>query len=187
MLLTITQLGYQTEQEALANGAEIPRLDRFLIGAGPAADDPTAVTAVTAWHEAPIITAEQLSAGALKLTAEIGADVEGYVREIALAMEDGTIYAYAPYQSETDGLFKGEGFAFSLYVIISRENINELNVTYAALDVDALAQQIADEATARIDAAIDESMIQIVTHLSGLNRDVLAQQDKINTLEYGNV
>lgn len=187
MLLTITQAGHAKEQEALASGAPLPKLEKLLIGAGPVQAEPHLATAVTAWHEAPILTVEQLSEGALKLTAEVGADVEGHIREIGLAMEDGTLYAYAPYQVEAGGLFKATGFAFSFYVIVSREDIDQLDVNYAPLDVDALAQQIADEATARIDATIDASLYQIVTHLSGLNRDVLASQDKLNTLEANHV
>lgn len=183
MLLTITRAGHEKEQEALASGASLPRLDRILVGEGPVQDEPHLATTINSWHEAQIITAERLSEGALKLTSEVGADVEGHIREIGLAMEDGTLYAYAPYQLETGGLFKAKGFAFSFYVIISREDIGELNVTYAALDINALARQISDEATAQINATIDLSLYQIVIHLSGLNRDVLALKDKQNSLE----
>ena len=183
MLLTITQAGHSKEQEALASGAPLPKLEKLLIGAGPVQAEPHLATSVTAWHEAPILTVEQLGQGALKLTAEVGADVEGHIREIGLAMEDGTLYAYAPYQVEAGGLFKATGFAFSFYVIISREDVDQLDVTYAPLDVSALAQQIADEANARINAAIDVSMVEIVRNISGLNKIAYAQQDQLNTLE----
>lgn len=183
MLLTITQAGHSKEQEALASGAALPKLEKLLIGAGPVQAEPHLATAVTVWHEAPILTVEQLGQGALKLTAEVGADVEGHIREIGLAMEDGTLYAYAPYQVEAGGLFKATGFAFSFYVIISREDVDQLDVTYAPLDVDALAQQIADEANARINAAIDVSMVEIIRNISGLNKIAYAQQDQLNTLE----
>jgi hypothetical protein len=176
MLLTITQAGHAKEQEALASGAPLPKLEKLLIGADAPQAEPHLATSVTAWHEAPILTVEKLSEGALKLTAEVGADVEGHIREIGLAMEDGTLYAYAPYQVEAGGLFKATGFAFSFYVIVSREDVDALNVTYAPLDVDALAQEIADEATARINAQIDATVYELLKFNSQLGDQNLALQ-----------
>ena len=183
MLLTVTQAGHKREQEALATGTAVAKLDKLLVGAGPIQDAPHLATSIKSWYEAPILTVERLSSGALKLTAEVPAEVEGWIRDIGLVMADGTLYAYAPYQVESNGLFKGMGFAFSFYVVISREGAGELEVNYAPLDVDALAEQIAIEATKKINANIDASLYQILIHLSSLNREALNYQDKLNTLE----
>jgi len=188
MLLSITSAGHAARQAALLNGGAMSPIDRFVVGAGPAATDLVGASALAGiWYESPILTKEMISDSSAKLTAEVPSDVEGLMLEVGLVLEDGTLFAAAPFSPETGGQYKGAGFSFSFFGVVSDEDVTDLNITYAALDVDVLAQQIADEATARIDAAIDDSMAQIVTHLSGLNREVLAQQSKLNTLEVNHV
>ena len=182
-LVTITEAGYAKEQDALADGVPLPKLDKIVLGAGPVHAEPHLATTIDAWHEAPILAFERLSPGALKLTAEIGADVEGRIREIGVVMEDGTLYGYLPYQVEADGLFKAQGFAFTFYVIISREDVTHLEVTYAPLDVDALAQEIADEASARIDAKTDATIHELLKFTASVANQNLVLAAEVQTMK----
>ncbi|NKX42662.1 hypothetical protein HGG71_14505 [Rhodobacteraceae bacterium R_SAG2] len=188
MLLSITNAGHAARQAALVEGRPLAKLDRFVIASGPTVGDLVSAASLEGvWYEAPITTKENLSSSSTKLSAEIPSGIAGKIGEVGLLMEDGTLFAAAKFSPDTDGQFKGTGFSFSFFGVISDEDLSDLNITYAALDVDALAQQIADDATARINAQIDAAMIQTVRHLSGLNREVLTQQDKMNTLEAMNV
>jgi hypothetical protein len=112
---------------------------------------------------------------------EKGADefdtAEEYRAYVAERQREADAIAADPdYAHKLGGMKKGTGFAFSLYVILSRDDIDQLAVNYAPLDVDALAQEIADEATARINAQIDATVYELLKFNSQLGDQNLALQ-----------
>ncbi|WP_282093027.1 phage tail protein [Epibacterium ulvae] len=227
MFLTVTLAGKAKENEALTAGLPLPKIEKMIVGEGPAHSQPSLVTALAApeiaQHEVQITTVEKLSDSTIQLNGEVGSDVDIHIREIGLLMEDGTLYAYGIYQPfvplaekqpdafntpeeyqahlnelqrEADaiaadpdyahklgGLKKGAGFAFSLYVILSRDDVESLEVSYAPLDVGALAQKISDDATALINTQIDGTVFELLIFQSQIAAQNLALQAQISTLK----
>lgn len=183
LLLMPTRAGLDREQQALLDGSDVPAITQMVFGFGQPVDPPSTATDLSGqFHAADILVKEKLSEGAIKLTADIGPDVEGRIREVGLKMADGTLYAYNAYMPEQDGMFKANGFVFRLAVVISRENIGELTIKYEALDVDLLAASVAQKARDAIALDHTSSLIAITRHLSSLNGEVLSltHQSRLN-------
>jgi hypothetical protein len=176
LLLHITSAGMAREQDALLNGIVLSPITHIVFGSGTPIDPPSGATAIVQqWQAAPILIKEKLSDGAIKLTADLDVTVAGRIREVGLMMEDGTLYAYAPYLPDEGGLFKAAGFSFRLSVILARENISEISIRYEVVDTAALAAQIAAEARAQITNDDDQFKIAATRHLSSLNAEILRQ------------
>ncbi|MFV1530520.1 MULTISPECIES: hypothetical protein [unclassified Phaeobacter] len=187
MRLNVTAAGHAARQAALLNGTNMSPLDRFAISSGGTADLVHATQLENVWTEVPLLSKESKSAYTIELTGNIPPEAAGKMAHVGLLLEDGTLYATAEYNPDAGGTFIDASTTFTFFGLLTEENFDGLVIRYEALDLDETAKRISDEATARINAQTDAAMIQIVTHLSGLNRDLLAQQNKLNTLEASHV
>lgn len=180
MILTITQVGLARETDALASGA-MPRFAHLSIGDGdPHAVPFNATTMVGPKFETDVLVVERLSPGAVKFHASIPADVEISIREVGLFLEDGTLYAYADYSQGTgQSFFKAAGFAFSFFVLLTREQLPELVFTYQPVDTASIAQTIAQDASAAIDTQIQGYLSGVISLLSALSADVLTLKKRV--------
>jgi len=179
MILTITQAGLARETDALTSGV-MPRFDRLHIGDGvPHAAPFLATTMVSPKYQADVLVVERLSPGAVKFHASIPANVELNIREVGLFLEDGTLYAYADYsQGSGESFFKATGFAFSFFVLLTREQLPDLTFTYLPVDTDAISQTIIADAHIAIDILIQGYLTGVLAMLSALSRDVLTLKQR---------
>jgi hypothetical protein len=184
MLLITTPQGQALETNALINGDALPKLSALIIDDGvlPNDSDDSSVEIIHEIYRTDAIAFERISEGVTKIYGEVPPDEEFRIRGIGLMMEDGTLYAYARYQPQVDGFFKGKGFAFSFFVLHSRENNTELTFTYSPLDITAIAEQIATEAKTGIDLYIQSYFTATTKLISGMNRDICKQQKILNKL-----
>lgn len=182
MLLIPTPQGQALETNALINGDPLPKLSALVIDGGVLPDDSTTVEVVDEVYRTDAIAFERISEGVTKIYGEVPPDEEFRIRGIGLLMEDGTLYAYARYQPQVDGFFKGKGFAFSFFVLHSRENNTELTFTYSPLDITAIAEQIATEAKTGIDLYIQAYFTSITALISGMSFDLCGMRKEINQL-----
>ncbi|KII14118.1 MULTISPECIES: hypothetical protein [Phaeobacter] len=187
MRLDVTTAGFAARQAALQYGTPLSPLHRFEVSSGGTEDLTNADRLSNVWAEVPIISKESKSAYTLELTANIPPESAGQMVHVGLLLEDGTLYATATYSPETEGIFVDASTTFTFFALLTEGNTDGLQVTYSALDIDETATRIADQATAQINARTDAGMIEILKHLSGLNREILTQQDKLNTLETSHV
>lgn len=172
MIFTITEVGMAAENEAIIDGS-MPVFDKLFIGDGAVAQSPFKATELThKVFDTQVLVAERLSEGAIRLHAHIPAEQEMLITEIGLMLNDGTLYAYAPYSTETNGFFKAKGFDFTLQVILSRQQLPDLTFNYTPIDVQAIANQIRDSAQNAIDTHIQGYLIGLVIHTSLLTHDL---------------
>lgn len=148
MILTITQAGLTVETDALTSGL-MPRFDKLHIGNGvPHADPFLATEMVAPVYEVEVMLVERISAGAVKFHAIIPPEAALTIREVGLFLEDGTLYAYADYSQGTgEEFFKPSNFAFSFFVLLTREQLPELTFTYEPLDTDEIVKNIIQNVT----------------------------------------
>jgi len=180
MLLIPTPQGQALETNALINGDPLPKLTALVIDGGVLPDDSTTTAVIDEVYRTNAIAFERISAGVTKIYGEVPPDEEFRIRGIGLEMEDGTLYAYARYQPQVDGFFKGKGFAFSFFVLHSRENNTELTFTYSPLDITAIAEQIATESKTSIDLYIQSYFTATTKLISGINHDICKMQKRLN-------
>jgi len=164
MILTITQAGLARETDSLTTG-NMPKFDKLVIGSGAPHATPFLATAmVQSAFETQVIVVERLSAGAVKFHAAIPSDIEVNIREIGLFLEDGTLYAYADYSQGTgQSFFKGTGFAFSFFVLLTREQLPNLVFTYVPVDTASIALTISQNASSAIDLHIQDYLLNQYT------------------------
>lgn len=151
MILTITQAGLARETDALTTG-DMPKFDKIVIGSGVPHTTPFLATAmVTPAYETQVIVVERLSAGAVKFHASIPSDIEVNIREIGLFLEDGTLYAYAPFTSSmASEFFKPVGYAFSISVSVARQAMPPITVNYDPLDTQTISDNITAQTLSQI-------------------------------------
>lgn len=178
MLLTITQAGFALETDALQLGTPVPKIKELVIDSG--VSDGQSIH--TEAYVSSVLAFERISAGVLKVFGEIPPDLEMMVRGIAIRLEDGTIYAYGKYAEQSDGFFKGRGFAFTFFAIHSRVQNVALNFTYSPLDITAISQQIADSARLSIDAYIQDYFIALTYLISHQGATILKLINEVNDL-----
>ncbi len=183
MLLIPTPQGQALETNALINGEPLPKLASLVIDGGVLPENADTVQVIQEVYRTDAIAFERISEGVTKIYGEVPPDEEFRIRGIGLMMEDGTLYAYARYQPQVDGFFKGKGFAFSFFVLHSREQNTELTFTYSPLDITAIAEQIATEAKTGIDLHIQSYFIATTQLISGLSRDLCGLQKTTNRLQ----
>lgn len=182
MLLIPTPEGQALETNALLNGEPMPKLGALVVDDGAMADDQTPQV-VHEIYRTEAIAFERLSQGVTKIYGEVPPDEEFRIRGIGLLLEDGTLYAYARYQPQVDGFFKGKGFAFSFFVLHSREEKTELTFSYSPLDITEIGERIATEAKTSIDMYIQEYFVATTKLLSGLRNETCRLQKQINELK----
>jgi len=174
MILTITQAGLARETDALTTGV-MPKFDKIVIGSGvPNATPFTATAMVQPVFDTQVIVVERLSAGAVKFHASIPSNIEVNIREIGLFLEDGTLYAYADYSQGTgQSFFKSAGFAFSFFVLLTREQLPNLVFTYVPVDTTSIALTISQNASAAIDLQIQGYLLNIMSLVSAQSADII--------------
>jgi len=181
MILTITQSGLARETDALTSGV-MPKFGNLVIGDGT--PNPTAFTATELTHqvyETPVLVVERISAGAVKFHASIPSDVEINIKEVGLMLEDGTLYAYADYSQGTgSSFFKARGFAFSFFVLLTREQLPALIFTYEPVDTAQIALSISTNAAVAIDTQIQGYLSSLICLVSALAADVLDLKKRLN-------
>jgi hypothetical protein len=110
----------------------------------------------------------------VKFHASIPSDVEVNIREIGLFLEDGTLYAYADYSQGTgQSFFKSAGFAFSFFVLLTREQLPNLVFTYVPVDTTSIALTISQNASAAIDLQIQGYLLNIMSLVSAQSADII--------------
>lgn len=189
-VLTITTAGKALETDAIVSGTAMPKLDKLVVGSGTPPSTDAEIIALTDLvvreYETNVIVVDRLSETTVKFEASIPENVEMRIREIGLTLEDGTLFAYAPYapsNPDGGGMYKGVGFAFSVFTILSREQQGTLEFTYSPIDVQQLATQIADDARASLDLYLQGYMIEIARNLSKVHANTLKNVDQINSLK----
>ncbi len=182
MLLIPTPQGQALETNALINGDLLPKLTALVIDGGVLSDDSTTIEIIDEVYRTNAIAFERISEGVTKIYGEVPPDEEFRIRGIGLLMEDGTLYAYARYQPQVDGFYKGKGFAFSFFVLHSRENNTELTFSYSPLDITAIAEQIATESKTGIDLYIQSYFTATTQLISSMSRDICALRKDVNKL-----
>jgi hypothetical protein len=171
MILTITQSGIDAENTAITSTGKMPIFDKIILGDGQPNPNPYQATALTHLaYTTEVLVVERLSDGAIKLTTHVPIEVEVNIKEIGLTLSDGTLYAYCPYSPETNGFYKAQGFEFSFYVILSRENIPNLVFTYEPVNTNEIKNTIVAQATNEINlkqaeffALVDQRRDQFVS------------------------
>ena len=181
MILTITQAGLARETDALTSGA-MPKFSQLHVGDGVPNPSPFTTTAmVNSRYQTDVLVVERLSPGAVKFHASVPAEVELNIREVGLFLEDGTLYAYADYSQGTgQSFFKAAGFAFSFFVLLTREQLPDLVFTYQPVDTAAIATTIVQDASAAIDTQIQGYLAGIISLLSALASDMVDVKKSIS-------
>lgn len=190
-VLVITTEGKRIETDAIANGTPVPKLHKLVVGSGTPPISIEGQIALTSLvhleYESNVLVVDRLSPTSVKFTGSVPENIECNIREIGLTLEDGTLFAYSPYMPANPdnpggGMYKGRGFAWTVFTILSREQMGTLNFTYSPIDVQQLAEQIATDARASIDLYLQAYFISIAANVSGLSSNVQKLQSQINTL-----
>lgn len=182
MLLTITPAGLTLETNALQNGTAIPKIKEFVIDSGVSVDG---FSVHTESYKTPVLAFERLSAGVLKFHGEIPPTIETMVKGIAIRLEDNTIYAYGRYQEQSGGFFKGKSFAFTFFVLHSREQNAVLAFAYSPLNINDIAEQIAIDAKTNMDLYLEGYFIATALNIARLDSIVLKMLNELNQLRKG--
>lgn len=172
MLLIMTEAGLRKEDEALLNGEPLPKISALVIS-DEKVTNPSQATALPGNEiQLTALVVDRLSPGTAKIYAEIPPQTETQVRSVGVKLADGTLFACAPYLPENDGFFKGLGFSFALWVLLSRQSDKPIRFEYAPLDVQAVAQRIEQEARVELDIWLNHFLLSTIKHLSGLNAEI---------------
>lgn len=189
-ILNITTAGKKVETDALQNGTPVPRIAKLVIGAGTPPTETIAMLGLTQLvnqvYEADIAYIDRLSPTSMKLTASVPDNIECRIKEIGLVLEDGTLFAYAPYMPEAPdggGMYKGRGFAWTIFCILSREQMGTVNFTYSPIDKQQLATEIANDARASLDLYLQSYFVSLMMLASALSATTQTQQLQINQLK----
>ncbi|QFY43040.1 hypothetical protein F6R98_10770 [Candidatus Methylospira mobilis] len=185
IVFTITAAGIATENAAMETGT-MPVYGNIVIGDGTPADVPFNANDLT--HQVlsvPVLVVERLSAGAVRLHANIPPDVELRIREIGLRLSDGTLYAYAPYDEAAGGFYKPSGFDFSFDVVLAREQLANLTFTYTPVDVQSIADSITNTARNAIDAYMQTYIIDLTAMCSRMSRNLIELQQRSTNVKLG--
>ncbi len=184
MILQLTTAGQELETRILTQGGEMPKIAHLAVGDGECPEDMSQMTQLT--HEtyrSDILVKDQLSSHAVKLHGEVPPDVETRITQIGLVLADGTLYAVGGYQPEVGGFFKAAGFAFSFFVILSKEQAGELAFEYNPVDIQAMALKISQEAKVSVDLFIQSYFINLLMLCSGMSADIARIKKHLHKLE----
>ena len=191
MLLTITEIGYQRETDALASGY-FPRVEAVVVGDGAPLADPTTATRLV--HEiarVPVVAVERVSAQAVRFHASIPQGETLTIRELGLVLEDGALYGYLPYETLIGApLHKHASFAFSFSLAVAREPLPPIEVKYSPLDTSKITETIGlqiqlrvDELVAEVTGATDNGLSAIAVEISRAVNDVgTAKSDALSQI-----
>lgn len=183
MLLTVTEAGRRREDDALFNGIPMPPITAIVVGDGALAVPAKATRLANRKLALSTLVVDRLSPGVTKIHGEISPDIEVNITEIGLELADGTLYAAAQYSPETGGQYKGRGFSFSFFVLVSRDTDTPLRFEYVPVDVQALGAQIQQEARTQLDLYLNQFLLATARTLSGLNGEILHLTNRINHLK----
>lgn len=148
IILYPTQAGFDRENTALATGSAMPKLAKVVVGDGVPNASPGTATALTNKRgEAQSGSIVRLSPSAISGNAGISPVGAITITEIGIELEDGTLYAYGAMMAPT-GFFKGDGVGLDLQFVLSRENLDSIEIAVSLLDLAAMAEQIKNMALA---------------------------------------
>lgn len=151
MQMTITAAGNIVETDAIASGV-FPPIQHVLIGDGaPHLDVDGATAMVNQVYATQVYAVVRESPQVLRLHVEIPQNIALTMREIGVRLQDGTLYAYCPYERIVGAAFvKPNLYAFSFSVVIARSSLVDVNVLYSPLDTATLSAQIAAQTLGQI-------------------------------------
>lgn len=183
MLLTVTETGLNAEDNALIQGEKLSPIASIVVSDTPI-DNPFSATALSGnLLTLKALAIDRLSAGATKIYGEIPPDTEFKVRSVGIVLKDGTLFACANYLPESDGFYKGLGFSFSIWVLISRKQSTDIRFDYVPLDIQMVAKRIEEQARVELDMWLNQFLLSTAMHLSGLNAEIYRLTRKIDTIE----
>lgn len=181
IILYPTQAGFDRENAALATGAAMPKLAKVVVGDGVPTPNPSAATALTNQRaDAVSGSIVRLSPSAISGNAGISPVGAINITEIGLVLEDGTLYAYGAMMPPS-GFLKGDGIGLDLQFVLSRENLDTVEIAVSLLDLAAMAEQIKAMA---LNSVISESGPFVAGMISPLQTAVrLTWEDGIQRFE----
>lgn len=185
MLLQITPAGFALETNALTSDNPLPKVKELVIDSGATYDGDDGLHIIEEAYTTQVLGIDRISAGVVKFMGSAPPDLSMWIRGIGLRLEDGTTYAYGKYQPESNGFFKGQGFAFSFFALHSREQDVNFEFTYSPLDIAAIAAQIETAARTNIDLYIQQYFMAQTQLTSGLQHTVTDLQKQLNSLKSG--
>ena len=186
MLLTVTDAGLNAEDAALIQGERLSPIASIIVSDTPITSELMQATALTGnVLTLNALAIDRLSAGATKIYGEIPPDTEFHVRSVGILLNDGTLFACTNYLPDSDGFYKGLGFSFSLWVLLSRRQSTDLRFEYVPLDIQTIATRIEQEARVELDLWLNTFLLSTVKHLSGLNAEIYRLTRKIDTVKNG--
>lgn len=182
MILTLTETGLQKEDDALLNGVAIPKIAKIVVSDTVLEDVRTATVLSGQVAELNALVIDRLSAGVTKLYAEVDVETAIHIRSVGILLEDGSLFACANYLPETDGMYKGEGYAYSFYVLLSRQSDKPITFTYMPVDIQEIAKRIEQDAHVVLDTWLNYFFLTTAKHLNGLNDEVYRITRKLDVL-----
>lgn len=182
MLLTVTEAGLNVEDAALIQGEQLSPIAKIIVSDTAITGDLMQTTELTGnVIELKALAIDRLSAGATKIYGEIPPDVETHVRSVGIVLKDGTLFACANYLPDSDGFYKGLGFSFSIWVLLSRKQSTDLRFEYVPLDIQMIAKRIEEQARVELDVWLNQFLLSTVMHLSGLNAEIYRLTRQVET------
>lgn len=184
MILTITNVGLEKEDDALIASQPLPKIHKIIVSDTVIEDLREATELTGQVVELTPLVVDRLSAGVTKLYAEVSVEAEIHIRSIGILLEDNTLFACGNYLPDTDGIFKGLGYSYSFYVLLSRNSDKPVTFTYMPVDIQEIAKRIEQDAHAVLDVWLNKFFLATAKHLQGLNAEVYKIERRLSELEF---
>lgn len=191
-----TNVGAEAEQDALIRGDTMPKISRLKIVSGVPVVDPLLIQKIdsipddSVTHEVPINSTliSRPEQGIAVIDAYISPEINCKIMALAIFLEDGTIWGYAPYKPnfvspESGGVLKTSEYGISLKIIISHAETGSLSVSYSPYDTRDLVQIIAAEIREVLSSSLAAPPVELVSH-GGIEFPHVEEEEEVEVLDY---
>lgn len=177
-----TSAGAQKEQDAILQGAPLPKLGRMAFINHSAVTDAIDVSGIVTIPESEIshfVSSENLSfkriaaSNTTQISAHIPPLIECVIKAIALILEDGTVWGYAPYRVASNGLIKTTDFGITILCVVTHSDGGSISITYDPLDTFSIAEHAIEYAGTELETNHEKAVTaHEISQINGLRLEL---------------
>lgn len=189
-----TNAGAWKEQDALLAGSPPPRMEKVVLYGSDAVLDFEEIKLIDYEIQGEVYSIlsdnlkfDRLDSPTTIIEGHVPSSITGHITGIGIVLEDGTLWGYAPYRSESGGVNKTDGFGLTIRIVVSYTETGSLSINYSPFDTDeiienlllefneriATERRLVDELEESIDQANDDIRV-----LTGLTRTYDLESEK---------
>ena len=191
MILEPVFAGINHDAEAQDNAQPLPKFAFIAVGDGTPYEPnelPNATQLVHQLMQLPILAFDDVSFGAhgVKFYVSLPPDFQAHVTEIGLLSEDGTLYAYAPYDPANNGLYKPEDAMWQMFGMYSRPNVAPLpenRVVSSAIALRKIEVDLRADVINSLNLYFFSYRVSITKGLVDMQAQLMNMQSQLNTID----